>query len=84
MCNFVINTVSAGGLELLHAKVSGTLLLTLTFTPAWVSNHIHFKVWDEIIYLFPNFNGAIVEVWEWISNFIAQFTGHIVIYPCWN
>ena len=25
------------------------------------------KVWDEITYPFPNFNGATVEVWEWIS-----------------
>ena len=23
------------------------------------------KVWDEITYLFPNFNGYTVEVWEW-------------------
>ena len=27
------------------------------------------KVWDEITYPFPNFNCAIVEVWEWVSNF---------------
>ena len=27
---------------------------------------------DESIYPFPNFNGATVEVWEWISNFIPH------------
>ena len=27
-------------------------------------------MWDVITYPFPNFNGATVEVWEWISNFI--------------
>ena len=32
------------------------------------------KVWDEIAYPFPNFNGATVDVWEWISNFIPRFT----------
>ena len=26
--------------------------------------------WDEITYPFSNFNGATVEVWEWINNFI--------------
>ena len=31
------------------------------------------KVWDEITYPFPNFNGVTVEVWEWISNFIPHF-----------
>ena len=40
-------------------------------------------MWDEITYQFPNFNGAAVEVWEWISNFIPLFTKHVVTYPCW-
>ena len=44
-------------------------------------NHIHCKVWDEIAYPFPNFNGATVEVWEWISNFTPLFTGHVISYP---
>ena len=30
------------------------------------------KVWDEITYPFLNFNGATVEVKEWISNFIPH------------
>ena len=34
----------------------------LTSIPAWISNYIHCKVWDEITYLFLNFNGATVEV----------------------
>ena len=29
---------------------------------------------DEIIYPFPNCSGVAVEVWEWISYFIPQFT----------
>ena len=24
---------------------------------SWISNYIDYKVWDEITYLFPNFNG---------------------------
>ena len=47
----------------------------LTLIPAWISNYIHYKVWDEIIYPFLNCNGATVEVEEWISNFIPHFTG---------
>ena len=34
----------------------------LTLIPAWLSNHMPSKVWDEIIYPFQNFNGATVEV----------------------
>ena len=41
-------------------------------------------MWDKVTYPLPNFNGATaaVEVWEWISNFIPHFTGH-VISPIW-
>ena len=34
----------------------------LTLISAWISNHIHYKVWDEFIYPFLNFNGCIFEV----------------------
>ena len=34
----------------------------LTLIPAWISNYIHYKVWDEITYPFLNFNGCTVEV----------------------
>ena len=56
---------------ILAYKSLGPLLLTWfnPFILTWVSNYIHYKVWDEITYPFPNFNGAAVEVWEWISNF---------------
>ena len=27
-----------------------------------------------------NNNRAAIEVWEWISNFNLQFTGHLIIY----
>ena len=30
--------------------------------PAWISNYMPGKVWDEIIYPFLNFNGCTVEV----------------------
>ena len=34
----------------------------LTLIPAWISNYIHYNMWDEITYPFLNFNGATVEV----------------------
>ena len=36
----------------------------LTLVPAWISKCTHYKMWDEIIYPFPNFNGFTIEVWE--------------------
>ena len=54
----------------------------LTLIPAWISNHIHYKVWDEITYPFLNFNGATVEVWEWINNFIPYIIVDVITYPC--
>ena len=56
----------------------------LILIPVWISNEIHYKGWDEITYPSPNFNGATVEVWKWISNFFSLFTGQVITYPCWN
>ena len=50
------------------------------FDPSTGNNYIHHKVWDEITSPFPNFNGCSMEVWEWISNFIPHFDGHVIIY----
>ena len=41
--------------------------------PAWVSIHMPGKMWGEITHPFLNFNGAKVEVQEWMSNFIPHF-----------
>ena len=51
---------------------------------AWISNYTNYKVLCEITYPFPNFNGTTVEVWEWISNFIPYFIGHVFTYRCWD
>ena len=47
----------------------------LTLIQVWINNYNHFKVWGEFFYPFPNFNGATVEVWEWISDFIPRLPG---------
>ena len=56
------------------------LLTRINFIPPWRSNNIHYKIIDS----FPNFNGANVEVWEWMSNSIPHFTEHTTTYPCWD
>ena len=38
---------------------------------------------DEITYSFLNLNGATLEVWEWISNFIPRLIIYVISYPCW-
>ena len=41
------------------------LLLTwLDFNPVWITNYIHYKVWNWITFPFPGFNGCIAEVWN--------------------
>ena len=53
----------------------GPLLTWIDLVAEWISNHIHSKMCGEITYPFPNLDGATVDVWEWISNFIPPFTG---------
>ena len=49
----------------------------------WKSNYIHYKVWGEITWSFPNFNAATIQVREWITNFIPHIIGHVITYLCW-
>ena len=55
----------------------------LNLIPAYISNYMPNKMWDEITYLFPNFSGVTIEGWEWISNFIPHFIMGVITYPCW-
>ena len=57
-------------------KYGSTLIL------AWIINHMPNKVWYEITFPFQNFNGATVDIWEWISNFIPNFEMGAITYPC--
>ena len=60
--------------KLVKPKLKGPPLIH-----AWMS-----KLWGEITYPSPNFNGCTVEVWEWISNFIPQLLIDASTYPCWD
>ena len=42
-------------------------------TPAWISNCIHCKVWNDITYSCPNISGTTVEVSKWVANFISFY-----------
>ena len=53
----------------------------LTLIPAWISNYNHYKVWDEITYPFPNFNGQPLTFGN-ESNFIPNFAIYVITYPC--
>ena len=59
----LVFTVPADVLTLVPIKTSGPFYEHgLTLIPAWISNYIHYNVWDEITYPFLNFNGVTVEV----------------------
>ena len=61
------------------------LLLTwFIIIPKWRINYSHYKVWDRITCPFPNFNGATVDVWKWLSIFIPHVTGHVFTHPLWE
>ena len=54
------------------------------FTDNIISNYILYKVWNEITYPFPNFNGCTIYVCKWTCEFIPFSTGHVNTYPCWD
>ena len=53
----------------------------LTFIQPWIRDSINYKVWDETTYPVSIVNSATVDVWEWISNIISHFNGHVITYP---
>ena len=55
--------------------------LVMSKIAVWMNNHIPSKVWDNVAYPFPNFNGFTIEVWEWINNFLPHFIMDVINYP---
>ena len=45
-----------------HVYPVQTKAIPRMLMPAWIINDTYNKVWGEITYPFPNFNGATVEV----------------------
>ena len=65
----------------LHWAVNGLLpkapdhylsLTSFILMSSWISNHIHYEMWDEVTYPYPNSNGATTKVGELVSNFIPD------------
>ena len=56
----------------------------LTLIPAWISNPMPSKVWDEISYPFPKLQ----RLHRWslgiINNVIPHFIMDVITYPCWD
>ena len=50
--------------------------LFLILIPAWITDYADYKMWDQIIYQYQNFDDATFGVWTWISNFIPHCSGH--------
>ena len=53
----------------------------LIVIPAWISNGMLSKVWNDITY---PCNGATAQVWERTSKFISYIMMEVSIYPCWD
>ena len=78
MLKMVASRISIPGLDAL-------VNLLMSFTVNWMeNNYTHYKVWDQIVYTFPNFNSCTVKVLEWLSNFTPHFPGHVITYPGWD
>ena len=68
------------GENLFSSGAHSTFLHGVALIPVWISNYIHYKVWYEITYLFPNFNDGTVAVWEWICTWPYIYIYIYIIY----
>ena len=58
----LVAVICVSSAVLLGSWIEMSNLLVVTLIPAWISNHMPSKVWDEITYPFLNFSGCTVEV----------------------
>ena len=58
--------------ESCYSEQDHFLLIWIKLIPAWIINHIHYKVWHEITYPIPRFQQT-VKFGEWVSNFVSNF-----------
>ena len=50
----------------------------------WINNDTHLEVCDEITYPFPNLVVQLLEVWEWIKNFLGMIQGSGTTSSSWS
>ena len=62
----------------------GNSLTKWTLNPARIHFNINHKVWDRINNPFPKLKDTAIEVWEWMINFIPNFTEYVITYPFWD
>ena len=60
---------------ILFHRDSPVSLTGFTLILAWISNHIPSKLWDEIIYPFPNFSGTTAEFGKWYMTSSTFYNG---------
>ena len=56
------------------------LIASFNLIPAWISNHMHSKVMDEITHPFRKHNDCTVVAWEGISYFISHIINDVITY----
>ena len=71
-----------GFLDILY--IISALLLTLNNFNLSMNKLSHSKMWDEITYLFINFNDRTVDAREWINNSISYSIVGLITYPLWD
>ena len=65
----------------------------LSLIPAWIRNHMPVKCemkllihsWTSMVQSLNRLHSTVqlLEVWEWMSDFIPDFMMDVITYPCW-
>ena len=69
--------------KMLIAAIFDNLLrpgASLTSILTWISNYIHYEVWDEITYAFRNCNGEVTS--HTLLGILFRIHAGIKVHPC--
>ena len=70
--------------EYLHCRIKrpGSNSPNIWWIPVWISNYIHYRIWGESIYQFPNSNGSakqkFLSVIHRLNNMLHQFGAWVI------
>ena len=82
MFNYVITWWRYGGDAFSTVPGEAVLLKRIISIPNMEIEPIKSVEWSHLPIV--HFNGAAVELWEWITDFVSHFNCHVITYPCWD
>ena len=84
--SFYLDKISYSGYQ--SIPLQNSLSITILCNPEGAFWSLIYRYWSQFWFEYCWLKCVVIfvtaEVWEWISNFISNFTRHVITYPRWH